>query len=71
MPVFYKLIIQIFKDVTHPRQLDAEGRGGAFPLNVSNYRPPQRIIPQRMNLHLLFCQNLKTLTLLKLLQSTL
>jgi hypothetical protein len=31
MPVFHKLRIQIFMDVTHPRLLDAEGTGSTFP----------------------------------------
>jgi len=31
MPVFHKLNIQIFMDVTHPRLLDAEGTGSTFP----------------------------------------
>ena len=39
MPVFHKLKIQIFMDVTHPRLLDAEGTGSTFPQNVCIYWP--------------------------------
>jgi hypothetical protein len=37
MPVFHKLKIRIFMDVTHPRLPDDEGTGSTFPQNVSIY----------------------------------
>ena len=57
MPLFHKLKIQIFIDVTHPRMLDAEGTGSTFPQNAYIYWPPKYIIPQDLNFHLHCCQN--------------
>jgi len=37
MPVFHKLKIQIFMNVTQPRLLDAEGTGSTFPQNICIY----------------------------------
>jgi hypothetical protein len=51
MPVFHKLKIQIFMDVTLPRLLDAEGTGSTFPQNVCIYYPPQHIIPQTASIY--------------------
>jgi len=59
MPVFHKLKIQIFMDVTHPRLRDDDGRGSTFPQNVCIYCAPQHIIRQHLNLHLHSCQNQK------------
>lgn len=64
MPVFHKLNSQVFRDVTHPRLLEARDKGSIFLQNVCNYLPATWTYPRRLQFHLYSHVKLKTRTFL-------